>query len=178
MKKVKLKMGTEFYKELTPVFPHGLVVAGQGMAPFILFKDQSQQTSFPVWLPYNPAKMQHNISETKLYRAPGLLSTDILKFFNYKVDQCLFTQVKSGVQWAKVSLKPLLKSAEGPEKQLFIDMLAYEAFSLATLDQEVQYFATEDFMKDTREGEIKDKNHGDYGKEKSLRKHGGQKYLM
>lgn len=173
--------------ELIPVFPHGLVIAGAGQAPFILFKDQGRALSFPLWLPYNPAKMQHNISVAKFYRAPGMLSQDILKFFNFEVQSCIFTEVKSGVQWAKLILKPLSKKSKSTaqseetlgevEGLKTITMLAYEAFSLATLNQEAKYFATEEFVKETREDEIKDIHNMDFSKEKTMRKH-GQKYLM
>lgn len=162
--------------ELTPVFPHGLVITGAGQAPFILFKDESKALSFPLWLPYNPAKMQHNITEAKLYRAPALLSQDILKFFDREVEACIFTQVKSGVQWAKIILKGVKKDLDD-QAETSMNILAYEAFSLGALDRSVKYFATEEFIKATREDEIKDKNNVDFGKEKALRKH-GQKYLM
>lgn len=161
---------------LIPIYPHGLVIAGADQVPFILFKDAAKALSFPLWLPYNPVKMQHNISIARFFRAPGSLSQDILRFFNYEVESCVFTEVKAGVQWAKVVLKTLVKSKSGAEAKT-INMLAYEAFSLGTLNPKMQYFATDEFIKSTREDEIKDIHHMDFNKEKTMRKH-GQKYLM
>lgn len=181
--------------ELIPVFPHGLVVAGADQAPFILFKDSGKALSFPLWLPYNPIKMQHNISVANFFRAPGSLSQDILRYFNHEVQSCIFTEVKTGgVQWAKVVLKPLiLPDSEKPKKTSksskrsneaeselglkTINMLAYEAFSLGTLNPKMLYYATDEFIKSTREEEITDVHHMDFNKEKTMRKH-GQKYLM
>lgn len=191
------------YNESIPVFPHGLVIAGAGQAPFILFKDSSKSLSFPLWLPYNPIKMKHNISVSNFFRAPAHLSVEILKSFNFKASHCIFTEVRSGVQWAKLVLEqqqpqPSKKQKEemkkasklskaevdleeealllAPEIKI-LNLMAYEAFSIATLDAEVKYCASDSFIKDTREEEIKDIHNMDFNHEKTMRRH-GQKYLM
>lgn len=180
----KLTPSSNSKVQLTEVFPQGLVITGAGLAPFILFKDKSKKTSFPVWLPYNPYKMKHNISSSemgaKIFRAPSYLPKDILEFFNCRVSKCIFTDVvSSGVQKAQVTLAPIADDVvcdelkEGQKKML--TMLAYEAFSLAVLEKNAKFFVTEEFLKKTREDEVLDQNH--FSQEKAYRKH-GQKYLM
>ena len=149
------------------VFPTGMAMGGGYETSFILFKNESKKTSFPVFC---PEWICHLVASTETGEGEIYdLSSRLLTLLGYEVLECCFDKVEKEEQRAFLVLAK-------EDDQLIVELPAFEAFGLSHFGSEVVYSAYSDFISSTRNVESIQASK-EILRQNSLQK-SNQKYLM
>lgn len=153
------------------VFPQGLAVSENDMASFVLFKDEKEEFTFPIWCPVLPVSF-FEVPGSNNIKNPYEFTCDVLKDLDFKISECVFDCIESDQQYATLQLK----EKKAPVKKL--KLKAFQALALCGPNKEIKFFATRAFIKKTRDVDVFEKNNPSEQLKKNSFLRSGQKYLM
>lgn len=140
--KVELKPSEPIREGLVELFPYGLMAGIKKEKPVFVFKDESEEFVFPIWLGQESSE-QIAVGLNPM-AADAMFKTfvQILSALEIEIQQLVFTELKDFKVYAELELKHAneLKS---------VRLLAEQCLGLCLYD-EVAFYASEELMEKAR----------------------------
>ena len=130
--------------QLVEIFPYGITLSGEASRPIMIFKDENENRTLPVWLsPLDAGITIHqNSVELGYSSSPYSLTWKILKPLEIFLEKCVFTDVKGHHQYVTLHFK-------GHPKLDTMEARADEAVSFC-LSNKTKFFCEADYFEKCR----------------------------